>query len=49
MELSRVLNTGLNEEAIRSIRDLCDLGINPNALAAAVRELREMDATIVAQ
>lgn len=40
MEMSRVLNTGLDAEALRLCVALLDQGVNPEALATVVRELR---------
>jgi len=39
-ELSQLLNTGLDREALRILIKLCEQGINPEALASVVKELR---------
>jgi pentatricopeptide repeat protein len=40
VELSRILNTGLSREALSVLVDMCEQGVNPNALATVVRELK---------
>lgn len=40
MEMSRLLNTGLDSEALTICVRLCEEGINPEALATIVKELR---------
>lgn len=39
-ELSKLLNTGLDRRSLELMVGLCESGVNPEALAAAVRELR---------
>ncbi|OQR95153.1 hypothetical protein ACHHYP_00361 [Achlya hypogyna] len=39
-ELSRLLNTGLDREALGIVVSLIEKGVNPEALAAAVKEMR---------
>merc|ERR1719382_2033219 len=39
-EISTLLNTGLNKETLTALVGLCELGVNPEALADAVRDLR---------
>ncbi|CAE7683366.1 unnamed protein product [Symbiodinium sp. CCMP2456] len=39
-EISTLLNTGLNKESLEALVGLCELGVNPEALAAAVKDLR---------
>eukprot|EP00898_Chlorokybus_atmophyticus_P001121 jgi/Chlat1/2009/Chrsp158S02300 len=39
-EISRLLNTGLDRETLSILIGLCENGINPEALAAVVKELR---------
>ncbi|EQC41192.1 hypothetical protein SDRG_01168 [Saprolegnia diclina VS20] len=39
-ELSRLLNTGLDRESLGIIVSLIEKGVNPEALAAAVKEMR---------
>mmetsp|Transcript_47937 Transcript_47937/g.113956 ORF Transcript_47937/g.113956 Transcript_47937/m.113956 type:complete len:127 (+) Transcript_47937:61-441(+) len=40
-EISKLLNTGLNRESLSALVDLCELGVDPEALAEAVTSLRE--------
>ncbi|EDQ89917.1 uncharacterized protein MONBRDRAFT_16892, partial [Monosiga brevicollis MX1] len=39
-EVSRILNTGLDRETLAICVSLMEAGINPEALAAVVKELR---------
>eukprot|EP00392_Amoebophrya_sp_AT5.2_P016640 g16918.t1 len=39
-ELSSLLNTGLDRETLEILSDLTNLGVNPNALAEVVSQLR---------
>eukprot|EP00793_Prasinoderma_coloniale_P001372 PRCOL_00005147-RA len=39
-EISKILNTGLDRETVSIIIGLCENGVNPEALAAVVKELR---------
>ena len=39
-EISNILNTGLDREALSICVSLCESGVNPEALAAVVTELR---------
>lgn len=41
MEISRLLNTGLDAETLSICVRLCEQGINPEALSAVIRELRK--------
>mmetsp|Transcript_109032 Transcript_109032/g.170467 ORF Transcript_109032/g.170467 Transcript_109032/m.170467 type:complete len:97 (-) Transcript_109032:5-295(-) len=52
LEISTLLNTGLDKETLSALVGLCELGVNPEALAEAVkdlqkeaRRLRELDAS----
>jgi mitotic-spindle organizing protein 1 len=38
--MSNVLDTGLDRHTLSVLIALCDLGLNPKALAAVVKELR---------
>ena len=38
--MSNILETGLDRHTLSVLIALCDLGLNPEALAAVVRELR---------
>jgi len=40
MELSKLLNTGLDTESLALCVRLCERGAHPEALATVVRELR---------
>lgn len=40
-ELSKLLNTGLDIETLTICVRLCEAGVDPQALAAVVRELRK--------
>jgi mitotic-spindle organizing protein 1 len=48
MEISRLLNTGLDEETMALCLRLCENGVNPEALAEVIRELRRESANIKA-
>ena len=39
-EISKILNTGLNRETLAILVSLIEEGVNPEALAAVVQELR---------
>eukprot|EP01052_Picozoa_sp_SAG31_P005923 SAG31_NODE_267_length_18790_cov_3.661655_22_plen_78_part_00 len=39
-EISRILNTGLDRHTLSILVGLCECGVNPEALAAVVKELR---------
>lgn len=41
MELSRLLCTGLEPDTLAICVQLCEAGINPELLAAVIRELRK--------
>lgn len=38
--MSNILDTGLDRHTLSVLIALCDLGVNPEALAAVVKELR---------
>jgi len=44
-EISRLLNTGLDRESLELLMSLCDQGLNPEALAEVVKEIRREAAT----
>ncbi|KAH9495880.1 Mitotic-spindle organizing protein 1 [Bulinus truncatus] len=48
MEISRMLNTGLDEETLVLCLRLCENGINPEALSEVIRELKRESASIIA-
>ncbi|XP_021745707.1 mitotic-spindle organizing protein 1A-like [Chenopodium quinoa] len=39
-QMSNILETGLDRHSLSVLIALCDLGLNPEALAAVVKELR---------
>ncbi|KAI7902979.1 mitotic-spindle organizing gamma-tubulin ring associated-domain-containing protein [Cokeromyces recurvatus] len=42
-EMSNMLNTGLDRETIGLCISLCERGVNPEALATVIKELRELE------
>ena len=46
MEISNMLNTGLDETTLSICVRLCENGVNPEALALVVQELRRESASI---
>mmetsp|Transcript_71592 Transcript_71592/g.142054 ORF Transcript_71592/g.142054 Transcript_71592/m.142054 type:complete len:86 (-) Transcript_71592:100-357(-) len=40
-EIATLLNTGLNKDTLAALVGLCELGVNPEALAEAVQDLRQ--------
>lgn len=47
-EISNILDTGLDKETLSILVGLCESGINPEALAAVVKELRRETAALKA-
>jgi mitotic-spindle organizing protein 1 len=47
-EISQILNTGLDRETLALLVTLCEQGVNPEALAAVVKELRREQANLLA-
>ena len=45
-EISQILNCGLDRETLSLLVSLCENGVNPEALAAVVKELRKEAATL---
>uniref|UniRef100_A0A3B4V0K8 Mitotic spindle organizing protein 1 n=1 Tax=Seriola dumerili TaxID=41447 RepID=A0A3B4V0K8_SERDU len=45
LEISRLLNTGLDMESLSICVRLCEQGINPEALSAVIKELRKASET----
>ncbi|KAI8841236.1 mitotic-spindle organizing gamma-tubulin ring associated-domain-containing protein, partial [Chytridium lagenaria] len=39
-EISLLLNTGLDKDALATCISLCEMGVNPEALAAVIKELK---------
>ncbi|XP_060576540.1 mitotic-spindle organizing protein 1-like isoform X1 [Ruditapes philippinarum] len=46
MEMSKILNTGLDMETLATVVRLCESGVNPEALALVFNELRKESASI---
>ena len=46
-EISRLLNTGLDRETLGILVQLCEHGVNPEALAAVVKELKREAVAVV--
>ena len=46
LEISRLLNTGLDPETLTICIQLCESGVNPEALATVVKEVRREVAAI---
>ena len=49
LEMSNILNTGLDRETLTILVGLCEAGVHPEALAAVVKELRRESAAIAAE
>lgn len=47
-EISGILNTGLDRETLSICTSLCESGVNPEALAAVIKELRREAAAAAA-
>ena len=45
-EISQLLNTGLDDDTLKVCVQLLEAGVNPEALAAVVRELRRETASL---
>ena len=45
-EISKLLNTGLNDDTLRVCIQLCEAGVNPEALATVIQELRREAAAL---
>ncbi|CAG8630428.1 21345_t:CDS:2 [Gigaspora margarita] len=43
-EISTILNTGLDRDTLSLCLSLCENGVNPEALAAVIKELRRESA-----
>ena len=39
-EINNVLGAGLDRESLSIVMNLCEMGINPEALAACVKEIK---------
>lgn len=42
LQISKLLSTGLDSESLALCVRLCELGINPEALATVIKEIRQM-------
>lgn len=42
LQISKLLSTGLDSESLGLCIRLCELGINPEALATVIKEIRQM-------
>ncbi|CAG6016819.1 unnamed protein product [Menidia menidia] len=49
LEISRLLNTGLDMESLSICVRLCEQGINPEALSAVIKELRKASESLKAE
>lgn len=45
-EISKLLNTGLDDDTLRICIQLCESGVNPEALATVIQELRREAAAL---
>lgn len=45
-EISRLLKTGLDDNSLRICVQLCEAGVNPEALATVIQELRREAAAL---
>eukprot|EP00766_Chilomastix_caulleryi_P000648 gnl/Chilomastix_caulleri/1631.p2 GENE.gnl/Chilomastix_caulleri/1631~~gnl/Chilomastix_caulleri/1631.p2 ORF type:complete len:63 (+),score=13.10 gnl/Chilomastix_caulleri/1631:37-225(+) len=41
-ELSQLLETGLSREAVMSVLELCEMGVNPEAIIEMISDLNRM-------
>ena len=41
-EISQLLDTGLDKETLSILVSLCEMGVNPEALASIVKELQSL-------
>ena len=46
MEISNLMNTGLDSESLAICIKLCESGVNPEALAAVIKELKRESAAL---
>ena len=47
--MSSILNTGLDRESLNILIELVEIGVNPEALAAVVQQLRKERAALAAE
>ena len=48
LEISKLLNTGLDAETLAVCVRLCESGVNPEALAMVIQEMRRQTAALKA-
>jgi len=41
LQISQLLNTGLDRQTLSTCMQLCQLGVNPEALAAVIKKIRK--------
>ena len=46
MQISNILNTGLDAETLSICVELCEMGINPEAIATVIKEIRLQTANL---
>jgi len=46
MEMSNILNTGLDMDTLATVVRLCESGVNPEAIALVFNELRKESAAL---
>mmetsp|Transcript_32896 Transcript_32896/g.53395 ORF Transcript_32896/g.53395 Transcript_32896/m.53395 type:complete len:83 (-) Transcript_32896:118-366(-) len=39
-EMSQILNTGLSQKQLQIVTELCEMGVNPEALAKVIQQLK---------
>lgn len=44
-QISQLLNTGLDKQTLSTCMQLCQLGVNPEALASVVKEIKKRPET----
>ncbi|CAK8675688.1 mitotic-spindle organizing protein 1-like [Clavelina lepadiformis] len=49
LEISRILNTGLDAKTLSVCVQLCELGINPEAIATVIKEIRTQTTNLETQ
>ena len=46
LEISKILNTGLDAETLAVCVELCEQGINPEAIATVIKEIRSQSSNL---
>lgn len=49
LEISKILDANLDAETLSVCVELCELGVNPEALASVIKEIRSQTANLKAQ